>query len=80
MSWIHLPADDSSPAVMRLTKPYRDQGRKTPAVVAAMKPNPAAMRAVLQMNAAVTFGGSTLGQYTEELIATATSALNQCFY
>jgi len=80
MSWIHLPADDANPTLTRLTKPYRDQGRPTPAVVAAMKPNPAAMRAVLQMNAAVTFGGSTLGQYREELIATTTSALNQCFY
>jgi len=45
-----------------------------------MKHNPAAMRAVLQMNAAVTFGGSTLGQYREELIASVVSGLNECFY
>ena len=52
----------------------------TPAVVAAMKPNPAALQAVLRMNSAVTFGGSCLGQLREELIATTVSALNDCFY
>ncbi len=51
-----------------------------PAVVAVMKPSPRTLRAVLQMNSAVTFGGSVLGRRDEELIATAVSALNDCFY
>ncbi len=80
MSWIKLPGDESSPELSRLTKPYRNAGRPTPSVVAAMKHNPSAMRAVLQMNAAVTFGGSILGQYREELIASLVSGLNECFY
>ena len=80
MSWIDLPDDDANAELRRLTKPYRDEGRPTPAVIAAMKHNPRAMRGVLQMNLAVTFGGSILGQYREELIATTTSALNNCFY
>ncbi len=45
-----------------------------------MKPNPKALRGVMQMNSGVTFGGSRLGQRREELIATATSAFNDCFY
>lgn len=45
-----------------------------------MKPNPAALRAVLKMNQAVTFGGSSLGRRHEELIATAVLALKECFY
>jgi hypothetical protein len=80
MSWIDLPDDEATPELSRLTKPYRSEGRPTPAVIAAMKHNPRAMRGVLQMNFAATFGGSTLGQYREELIATTASALNDCFY
>jgi len=80
VSWIELPGDEDTPALARLTKRYRDQGRPVPAVVAALKPNPANLRAVVQMNMAVSFGGSTLGRRREELIATAVSALNDCFY
>ncbi len=80
MSWIDLPDDDATPELSRLTKPYRNEGRPTPAVIAAMKHNPRAMRGVLQMNFGATFGGSSLGQYREELIATTASALNDCFY
>lgn len=80
MSWIELPGDEDTPELARLTRPYRGEGRPVPSVVAAMKPNPKAMRAILQMNTAVTFGGSTLGRYREEWIATTVSALNECFY
>ena len=80
MAWIELPDDEATPSLARLTAPYRKAGRPTPAVVAVMKPSPRAMRAVLQMNTAVTFGGSRLGRADEELIATAVSALNECFY
>ena len=80
MSWIALPGDEDTPQLTRLTKPYREAGRPVPSVVAALKPNPANLRAVMQMSAAVTFGGSTLGRRREELIAVAVSALNDCFY
>ena len=80
MAWIELPDDQSSPALTRATAAYRNQGRDVPAVVAVMKPSPRTLRAVLQMNSAVTFGGSVLGRRDEELIATAVSALNDCFY
>ena len=80
MSWIDLPGDEETPELARLTRQYRDENRPVPAVVDAMKPNPRAMRAILQMNMAVTFGGSTLGQFREELLATTVSALKECFY
>ena len=80
MSWIEIPGDHETPELARLTKPYRDEGRPTPAVIAPLKHNPKSMRAVLQMNYAVTFGGSELGRYEEELVATTVSALNECFY
>ncbi len=80
MSWILLPDDQASPALSRLTQIYRDEQRPVPAVVAAMKPNVRAMRAILRMNQTVTFGGSTLGRYREEWVAVTVSALNECFY
>ena len=80
MPWIDLPDDEASPELSRLTKPYRDEGRPTPGIAAILKPSPKALRAVMQMNRAVTFGGSSLGRHREELVATATSAWNDCFY
>jgi len=80
MSWIKLPGDEDSVELARITRIYRDEGRATPSVVAIMKPSPRTLRAVMQMNAAVTFGGSCLGSFREELIATVVSAINKCFY
>lgn len=80
MSFFDLPGDQSSPLLSRLTKKYRDEGRATPNVIAAMKLAPKTMRSVLQLNNAVTFGGSVLGRKREELVAVATSAINACFY
>ena len=80
MSWIDLPDDDANPELERLTRPYREKGLPVPPIIAAMKPSPRALRAVLQMNQAVTFGGSSLGRRTEEMIATTTSILNDCFF
>lgn len=80
MAWIDLPADDATPELERATRIYRKQGRPVPSVIAVMKPSPKALRGVIQMNNAVTFGGSCLGRRREELIATSVSALNDCFY
>ena len=80
MSWFKQPDDEATPLLSRLTASYRKAGRPTPSVVAAMKKNPNAMRAILQTNMAVTFGGSSLGRYREELVSATVSGLNQCFY
>jgi len=78
MTWIELPGDEETPALARLTKPWREEG--LPSVIAAMKHNPGALGHVNRMNNAVTFGGSLLGRREEELIATTVSAYNECFY
>ncbi len=80
MAWIELPDDQATPELARLTQRYRNEDRPVPAVMQVLKATPKTFRAVVQMNMAVTFGGSTLGQLREELIATSVSALNGCFY
>ena len=80
MSWIDLPDDEATPELARITKKYRTESRPTPAIMAIMKKAPKTFRAVAQMNGAVTFGGSSLGRKREEMISTAVSALNDCFY
>jgi len=80
MSWLDLPDDEATPEVARATRSWRKEGRPVPAVIAPMKLSPRALRGVMQMNMAVTFGGSTLGRREEELIAVTVSAANECFY
>lgn len=80
MPWLSLPDDEATTELARLTRSWRRDGQPVPGVIAPMKLNPRALRAVLQMNDAVTFGGSTLGRRREELIATTVSSLNECFY
>jgi len=79
-SWIHEPGDDETPELERITRGYRKQGRRSPSVIAVMKCAPSTLKSVLRLNEAVTFGGSELGRDREELIASTTSALNECFY
>jgi len=80
MSWLDLPVDEATPAVARATRSWRKEGRPVPPVVAPMKLHPRALRAVMQMNMAATFGGSVLGRRVEELIAVMVSAANDCFF
>ncbi len=79
-SWIHEPGDTESPELERITRGYRKQGRRSPSVIAVMTCAPATLKNVLRLHEAVTFGGSKLGRDREELIASTTSALNECFY
>ena len=47
-------------------------------VINVMSINPAAMKAVNDLNDAITFGASALTRTQEEAIATAVSAQNEC--
>ncbi len=49
-------------------------------VIRCMSIHPDAARAVMELNKAVTFGGSRLERYQEEAIATIVSATNRCRY
>ncbi len=80
MPWIEIPGDEDDAEVARATRTWRRQGVPVPGVVAPMKIAPRTLRAVMQMNAAVTFGGSVLGRLREELVATTVSLVDECFY
>ncbi len=47
-------------------------------IIKVMSIDPAAMQAVLDLNSAITFGGSTLTRLQEEAIATSVSVVNRC--
>ncbi|MCH8827655.1 MAG: carboxymuconolactone decarboxylase family protein [Chloroflexi bacterium] len=49
-------------------------------VIKIMSLRPKAMQAVMDVNQAVTFGGSALTRVQEEAIATAVSVINRCRY
>lgn len=49
-------------------------------VIKIMSLRPKAMQAVMDVNQAVTFGGSALTRVQEEAIATAVSVVNKCRY
>jgi len=56
----------------------REEESDLPNVIKVMSINPRAMQAVLDVNAAITFGESALTRVQEEAIATAVSAVNRC--
>ena len=80
MSWLDLPDPDSTSEISRATTKWRKEGVQVPTVIAPLMLRPKTLRAVMQMNNAVTFGGSSLGRRREELIATTVSCLNHCFF
>ena len=53
---------------------------RLPPVLQCMSLNPDAMLAVKNISAVLGFGGSTLGERREEMIATAVSQMNDCDY
>ncbi len=68
MSWIEevaLPADNPGAAAN---------------IMRCMSIDPTMMDAVMHLNRALTFGGSTLTRSQEELIATTVSTINRCRY
>ena len=62
--------------------PWIDQDESLSAanVIKIMSLRPQAMQAVVDVNQAVTFGGSALTRVQEEAIATAVSVVNKCRY
>ncbi len=55
-------------------------GSKPAGVIKVMSINPTAMKAVADMNQALSFGSSALTRVQEEAIATAGSVINKCRY
>lgn len=80
MAWVEVPEDTASRELEELTEPWRSRGEQVPPVIGVLKGRPRAFRSVLELNYTVTFGASSLGRQTEELIAVWVSALNDCFF
>ncbi|MGH9827849.1 MAG: hypothetical protein ACREDR_31910 [Blastocatellia bacterium] len=87
MAWVKEV--DEHDATARLAEVYAALlrtplgGRRLPGIPNIMKCmslRPEALRSVWELNAAITFGASTLGRAREEMIATAVSASNHCHY
>ncbi len=49
-------------------------------VIRCMSLRPPVMKAVMELNRAITFGGSHLTRVQEEIIATTVSTVNRCRY
>ena len=68
MAWIPRPA--AEPA----------EGKRISPVLEPLLHSPKTLEALGGISQAVTFGGSSLGRRREELLSTAVSALNDCFF
>ncbi len=56
------------------------RGGRLPPVMKMFSLKPALLRKVEELNAVISFGGSTLGRRREEMLATLVSSLNGCHY
>ncbi len=81
MVWIKtiLPADATG-ALKEAYDELQAQGRSVASLVSAYSLKPAFLRAARDLSHTVTFGGSSLGQRKEELIATVVAAQLKCTY
>lgn len=58
----------------------REEPVNAPPIMRCMSINPAAMKAVQDLNAAIHFGASALTRVQEEAIATTVAVINKCRY
>lgn len=78
MSWIMIEAESSTMSWIKevpTSEPWAQSN-----MIRCMSIRPPAMKAVMDLNRAVTFGGSTLTRVQEEIIATTVSTVNRCRY
>ncbi len=81
MPYIRLTSDDEATGeCQRELEAARRRGGRVWNIVRLMTPNPAVLRASMQMYAAVMFGPSPLSRYQRELLAVVVSKENHCLY
>lgn len=88
MSWITEPPIDPADleelaAQAAELKPGRTRARgggRLTGIIGVMSLNPRALKAVRDMNSAITFGASVLTRVQEESIATVVANANSCRY
>ena len=81
MPFIHQASDDDAgPDAARELAAARTRAGRVWNIVRIMTPNPAVLRASMQMYLAVMHGPSPLRRYQRELLAVVTSHENHCVY
>jgi uncharacterized peroxidase-related enzyme len=72
--------DDALPDAKRELEAAQKRAGRVWNIVRVMTPNPAVMRASMQMYRAVMFGSSPLSRAQREMLAVVTSRANHCRY
>ena len=81
MSYIHLvPREEAKGPLKEIYERMISNGGRIPRVLQSMSLHPEAIKAVMKWGETITFGGSTLGRFREELLATTVAVLNDCDY
>lgn len=81
MTWIKtIRPEDATGALKEAYDELKSQGKPVGSLVSAYSLKPAFLRASRDLSHTVTFGGSSLGQRKEELIAMVVAAQLKCTY
>ena len=81
MTWIKtVRPEDATGTLKEAYDELKAQGRSVSSLVSAYRLKPAFLRAARELSHTVTFGGSSLGQRKEELIATVIAAKLKCTF
>ena len=81
MTWIKTVRPEDATGTLKETyDELKAQGRSVSSLVSAYSLKPAFLRAARELSHTVTFGGSSLGQRKEELIATVIAAKLKCTF
>ena len=83
MAWVKMVGRDEATGALRaeydrIAAQFADRGGAIPEITAILSAQPELMIARNRLSNSCTFGGSGLGRYREELIATSISALLNC--
>lgn len=81
MAWIRMVREDDATGIVRqeYDKTRRQLGmEEVPEIIKVFSVRPELLRARVAFQNVMTFGGSGLGRYREELIATSISAILAC--
>ena len=80
MTWIETVSPDNAPGeIKQMYDAFQRQNGFVPNIRRSMSLNPTALRAYVQLSAAV-YGGGPLAPEDREMVATVVSALNTCHY
>jgi len=80
MAWVKVVAEDEATGLVKQIYQRSKRGSVQSEVVKVFSLRPELMELLVRFGDRMTFGGSGLGRYREELIAVSISAICQCRY